>query len=522
MPAIVVTDGGGSPRYLKSTGDGSDGTTNVAIPSHIVDSIAGALPAGTNNIGDADIITLVGDNADLDSGAGADDHALVAVGLPAAGGHVVGGTPTNPFRVDPVASTVMPVSVASFYVPINTIATVVGNPQVIASIAGVPNVVASVVGAPTVLASIPNIPGIAIRSQYLALNVVATVVGNPAVIASIAGNPAVVGSVHVSNMLSTIAGINATIFAVVNTAGAVANVVSSTIGTIYAVVNTAAPGGATDVAIQSQYIPLQVTGSVIGTIYAVVNTSAPGVADMAIRSQYIQLTTTASVVGNPAVIASIVGAPSVLASIPNVPSISVASFYVPVNVIATVVGNPQVIASVAGFANVVATIPNVANVAVQSFYITPNVVASQIGNAAVTASVAGFANVVATIPNVPSVGVVSFGPYVRPYTVGSQWSTIARVQASANNAAPVSAKGANVFNYVTQLSVMNAAASYGGQINLQDGTGTIFVGYAAPAGGGFAVNFPAALKPAANATLFIGVPVYSLDLFITISGFQGA
>jgi hypothetical protein len=52
----------------------------------------------------------VGDTTDLDTGAGTDDHGVVAVGLPAPGGHVVGGTPTNPLRVDPTGTTAQPVS----------------------------------------------------------------------------------------------------------------------------------------------------------------------------------------------------------------------------------------------------------------------------------------------------------------------------------------------------------------------------------------------------------------------------
>lgn len=89
--AIVVVDGGGSPRYLKATGTGVD-AANAYVPHHNVDAIVGALPAGTNNVGDADILSLVGDSPDLDSGAGTDPHAGVAVLLPASGGHVVGGT----------------------------------------------------------------------------------------------------------------------------------------------------------------------------------------------------------------------------------------------------------------------------------------------------------------------------------------------------------------------------------------------------------------------------------------------
>lgn len=56
---------------------------------------------------------LPGDTDDFDTGGGIDLHGLVGIALPAAGGHAIGGTVTDPFRTDPVGATVQPVSVAS-------------------------------------------------------------------------------------------------------------------------------------------------------------------------------------------------------------------------------------------------------------------------------------------------------------------------------------------------------------------------------------------------------------------------
>ncbi len=182
MANVPVLSGAGATVYLKAAGAGSD--VDPFVPSHNVDALpadplganadavvaagaagsisaklrrvsqgledlktgitlaggavtlGAALPAGTNNIGDMDILSLVGDNADLDSGAGTDAHAVVAIGLPGAGGHVVGGVAANPFRVDPVASTVQPVSIASIYVSANTVTSIAGVANVVASIAG--------------------------------------------------------------------------------------------------------------------------------------------------------------------------------------------------------------------------------------------------------------------------------------------------------------------------------------------------------------------------------------------------
>lgn len=54
-------------------------------------------------------VNLNGDLANLDTG-GTDNHEVVAIGLPGAGGHVVGGTATNPLRIDPTGTTTQPVS----------------------------------------------------------------------------------------------------------------------------------------------------------------------------------------------------------------------------------------------------------------------------------------------------------------------------------------------------------------------------------------------------------------------------
>ena len=51
------------------------------------------------------VVNITGDEADLDTGAGLDPHEVFAIGLPAAGGHVIGGTVTNPIRTDPTNDT---------------------------------------------------------------------------------------------------------------------------------------------------------------------------------------------------------------------------------------------------------------------------------------------------------------------------------------------------------------------------------------------------------------------------------
>jgi len=89
-----------------------DATTN-RLPVDIQ-----SIPAGTNNIGDIDVLTLpsatvagtTSKTADLDTGVGTDNVMLVGLALPASGGAVVGGSSANPIRVDPVGTTPQPVS----------------------------------------------------------------------------------------------------------------------------------------------------------------------------------------------------------------------------------------------------------------------------------------------------------------------------------------------------------------------------------------------------------------------------
>src|SRR3989304_4217585 len=143
MTDLIVLDAGGISTNLLAAGAGTP--AGPFIPAHYIASPVNVkLLAGTNNIGDTDVLSLVGDNADLDSDVGVDNHVVVAWGLPAAGGHVVGGTPTNPIRTDPVGSTLNRVSIASWFVGAGVVASVVGNVAVTASIAGYAGVTATI------------------------------------------------------------------------------------------------------------------------------------------------------------------------------------------------------------------------------------------------------------------------------------------------------------------------------------------------------------------------------------------
>lgn len=90
---------------------------DAAAPGFVVRQ-AGELPAGTQNIGDVDVLSLpattnagaTARTADYDTGAGTVTTAMLGLALPAAGGPAAGGTSTNPVRTDPTGTTTQPVS----------------------------------------------------------------------------------------------------------------------------------------------------------------------------------------------------------------------------------------------------------------------------------------------------------------------------------------------------------------------------------------------------------------------------
>lgn len=110
-----VSDAGGS-LTIDGTVTIVDGGGSITIDGSV--TIGTALPAGSNNIGDVDVVSLPAGSIaattaktfDLDSGAGTDTVAAFGIALPASGGAVVGGTATDPLRTDPTGTTTQPIS----------------------------------------------------------------------------------------------------------------------------------------------------------------------------------------------------------------------------------------------------------------------------------------------------------------------------------------------------------------------------------------------------------------------------
>lgn len=107
---VTINNAASAGVYIRPGSSVNLDTSNVTL--------TGSLPAGTNNIGDVDVLTLpaatnagaTAKTSDYDSGAGTDTVTMFGIALPASGGAVQGGTNTNPVRIDPTGTTTQPVS----------------------------------------------------------------------------------------------------------------------------------------------------------------------------------------------------------------------------------------------------------------------------------------------------------------------------------------------------------------------------------------------------------------------------
>lgn len=89
----------------------------------------------------------------------------------------------------------------------------------------------------------------------------------------------------------------------------------------------------------------------------------------------------------------------------------------------------------------------------------------------------------------------------------------------------LSAPGAGLYNYVTQITVSNAHATQGTDIVLQDGSGgtTLYTIPAAANYGGAALHFSPPLKqPTANTALFVANVTTGASTKVSVNGYTGA
>lgn len=86
----------------------------------------------------------------------------------------------------------------------------------------------------------------------------------------------------------------------------------------------------------------------------------------------------------------------------------------------------------------------------------------------------------------------------------------------------IAAGGAGVRTYVTQILVTNSHATVGTFVLIEDGTTTLYVGYAAPLGGGFSVALPVPLRGTANTAINVSCVTTGANVRASISGYRGA
>lgn len=110
-----------------AAGDNNIGNVDIASALPAGDNnignfdLASAIPAGSNNIGDVDVASLPAGSiagttvkvADFDTTGATDNVMLVGLALPSATGAAIGGTSAAPLRIDPTGTTTQPVSIAA-------------------------------------------------------------------------------------------------------------------------------------------------------------------------------------------------------------------------------------------------------------------------------------------------------------------------------------------------------------------------------------------------------------------------
>lgn len=110
---------------------------------------------------------------------------------------------------------------------------------------------------------------------------------------------------------------------------------------------------------------------------------------------------------------------------------------------------------------------------------------------------------------------------VAPYTVpekGEWYASAADITDTADD--EVFAAVANISHFITQFTATNSHATVGTYVVLKDNDTVMFVGYCAPAGGGFAVSFPVPLKAANGVHVNVANVTTGSATRVSVSGFQ--
>lgn len=110
---------------------------------------------------------------------------------------------------------------------------------------------------------------------------------------------------------------------------------------------------------------------------------------------------------------------------------------------------------------------------------------------------------------------------VLPYAIPeNSLSGVTSAITGTSDTSVIAAQGAGIRIYVTQILVTNSHASTGTVVEIKDNTTVIYRGYAAPAGGGFALTFPVPLRLAANVALQAANVTNSSNTYVSASGYK--
>ena len=107
-----------------------------------------------------------------------------------------------------------------------------------------------------------------------------------------------------------------------------------------------------------------------------------------------------------------------------------------------------------------------------------------------------------------------------PYALQeNHWQAVTTAKTDTSDTAIKASAGAGLRNYITSLTVTNSHATVGTVVEVKDGSTVIHRGYAAPAGGGYAVQFPTPLKGAANTAINVANATTGSNTYVSMSGY---
>jgi len=141
-----------------------------------------------------------------------------------------------------------------------------------------------------------------------------------------------------------------------------------------------------------------------------------------------------------------------------------------------------------------------------------------VGAHAVSAEQTAVANADLTRLITDLVGKLIVLPYANPENLVSGKTAAIT---DTTNTQVLAAAGAGVRNYVTTILVTNSHATVGTLVKINDGSTEIFSGYAAAAGGGFAISLVSPLRGTANTAINAQCGTTGANVYVSITGYKG-